>query len=46
MELSTILNAELSLHKLLCLRVDLAMLASTLANMVEAMILFLFLRIC
>ena len=32
MELSTILNAESSVHKLLCLRVDVAMLASTLAN--------------
>ena len=32
MELSTIINAESSLHRKLCLRVDVAMLASTLAN--------------
>ena len=32
MELSTIINAESSLPRKLCLRVDVAMLASTLAN--------------
>ena len=32
MELSTIIKAESSLHRKLCLRVDVAMLASTLAK--------------